>query len=44
MPGRTFELKRDQGRGEWKRRLSKELNYLYSSPNTFRMIKLGRME
>ena len=40
---RTFGPSRDDVTGEWKRLHNEELNYLYSSPNTVRVIKLRRM-
>jgi hypothetical protein len=36
---RIFEPKRDEVTGEWRKLHNEELNDLYSSPNTFRMIK-----
>jgi hypothetical protein len=40
---RIFGPKRDEARGDWRRRHNKELNNLYSSPNIIRVIKLRRM-
>ena len=41
---RIFEPKRDKVTGEWRKLCNEELNVLYSSPNTFRVIKLRRMK
>jgi hypothetical protein len=40
---RIFGPKRDEVTGEWRRLNNKELNYLYSSPNIFWVIKSRRM-
>jgi hypothetical protein len=40
---RIFRPKRDEATGEWRRLHNEELNDLYSSPNTIRVIKSGRM-
>jgi len=40
---RIFELKRDEGAGEWRRLHNEEHNYLYSSPNITWVIKSRRM-
>ena len=40
---RIFGPRRDKVMGEWRRLHNKELNDLYSSPNTVRVIKLRRM-
>ena len=40
---RTFGHKRDEVTGEWRKLHNEELNYLYSSPNIFWVIKLSRM-
>ena len=40
---RIFELKRDEGTGEWRKLHNEELNDLYSSPNVIQVVKLGRM-
>ena len=42
---RVFENrpKRDDVRGEWRKRHNKELNHLYVSPNTVRVIKWRKM-
>jgi hypothetical protein len=37
---RIFELKRDEVTGEWRKLHNEELNDIYSSPNTVRVIKL----
>jgi hypothetical protein len=39
----SFGCKRDEVTGEWRRLHNQELNYMYSSPNIIRMIKLRRM-
>ena len=36
---RIFEPKRDEVTGEWRKLHNEELNDLYSSPNTIRVIK-----
>jgi len=36
---RIFGPKRDEARGEWRKLHNKELNDLYCSPNTVRVIK-----
>jgi hypothetical protein len=38
---RIFGPKRDEVTGEWRRLHNEELNDLYSSPNTIRVIKSG---
>jgi len=38
-----FEPRRDEVTGDWKRLNNKELNDLYSSPSTVRVIKSRRM-
>ena len=38
---RIFEPKRDELTGEWRKLHNEELNDLYSSPNTVRVIKSG---
>jgi hypothetical protein len=40
---RIFGPKRDEVKGEWRRLHNEELNDLYSSPNTIRVIKSRRM-
>jgi hypothetical protein len=40
---KIFGPKRDEVRGKWRKLHSKELNDLYSSPNTVRVIKSRRM-
>jgi len=40
---RIFVTRRDEVTGEWRRMHNKELNDLYSSPNTVRVIKSRRM-
>jgi hypothetical protein len=40
---RIFGPKRDEVTGEWRRLHDKELYALYSSPNTIRVIKSGRL-
>ena len=40
---RIFGPKRDEVTGEWRKLHYKELNYLYCSPNIFRVIKSRRM-
>jgi len=39
VPRRIFDLKRDEGTGEWKTLHNEELNYLYSSSIIVRVIK-----
>jgi len=39
---RIFGPRRDEVTGEWRRLHNEELNYLYSSPNIVRVIKLRR--
>ena len=41
---RIFEPKSGEVRGELRKILNEELNYLYSSPNITRVIKPGRMK
>jgi len=43
MLRRIFGLKRDDVTGEWRKLHNEELNNLYSSPNTLRVIKSRRM-
>ena len=40
---RIFGLKRDEVTGEWRKLHNEELNDIYSSPNTVRMIKSRRI-
>ena len=40
---RIFGPRRDKVTGEWRRLHNEELNDMYSSPNTVRVIKSGRM-
>jgi hypothetical protein len=40
---RIFGPKRDEATGEWRRLHNEELDDLYSSPNTIRVIKSRRM-
>jgi len=40
---RIFGPKRDEVKGEWRKLHNEELNDLYCSPNTFRVIKSKRM-
>jgi hypothetical protein len=40
---RIFGSKRDEVKREWRKLYNEELNYLYSSPNIFRLIKLRIM-
>jgi hypothetical protein len=40
---RTFRPRRDEITGEWRRLHNEELNDLYCSPNTIRVIKTRRM-
>jgi len=40
---RIFGLKRDEVTREWRKLYNEELNYLYSSPNIVRVVKLRRM-
>ena len=44
MLRRIFGSKRDEVTGEWRKLRSEELCYLYSSPNTVRVIKSRRMK
>jgi hypothetical protein len=39
---RVFGPKRDEVRGEWRKRHKEELHYLYSSPIIVRVIKLRK--
>ena len=41
--GGIFGCKRDEVRGEWRKLHNEELNDLYFSPNSFRLIKSRRM-
>jgi hypothetical protein len=41
---RVFGPKRDEVTGEWRKLHNEELNYLYCSPNIFRVIKSRRMK
>jgi hypothetical protein len=41
---RIFGPKRDEVRGEWRKLHNEELNGLYCSPNTVRVIKSKRMK
>jgi len=41
---RIFGPKRDELTGEWRKLCNEELNVLYSSPNTFRVIKSRQMK
>jgi len=41
---RIFGPKRDEVTGEWRKIHNEELNDLYCSPNTVRVIKLRRMD
>ena len=41
---RIFGSKRDEVTGEWRKLHNEELNDLYSSPNTVRVIKSRRMK
>jgi hypothetical protein len=41
--GRIFGPKSDEVSGEWRKLPSEELNDLYFSPNTVRVLKLRRM-
>ena len=41
---RIFEPKRDKVTVEWRKLCNEELNVLYSSPSTVRVIKLRRMK
>jgi hypothetical protein len=40
---RIFGPKRDEATGDWRRLYNEELNDLYSSPNSIRVIKSRRM-
>jgi hypothetical protein len=40
---RTFELKRDEVTGGWRKLYNEELHSLYSSPSIIRVIKARRM-
>jgi hypothetical protein len=40
---RIFGPNRDEVTGEWRKLHNEELNYLYSSPNIIRVIKLRRI-
>jgi hypothetical protein len=40
---RIFEPRWDEVTGEWRKRHNEKLHDLYSSPNTFRVIKSGRI-
>jgi len=40
---RIFGPRRDKVTGEWRKLHNEELNYLYSSPNIVRVLKLKRM-
>ena len=40
---RIFGSKTDEVTGEWRQAHNEELNFLYSSPNIFRVIKSRRM-
>ena len=44
MLSRTFEPKRDEVTGEWRRLHKEELYALYSSPNIIRVIKSRRLK
>jgi hypothetical protein len=41
---RIFEPKRDKVTAEWRKLCNEELNVLYYSPSTVRVIKLKRMK
>jgi len=41
---RIFGSKRDEVTGEWRKLHNEEINVLYSSPNTVRVIKSRRMK
>jgi hypothetical protein len=43
LPRRTFGPKMDEITREWRKPHNKELSDLYSSPNTFRLVKSRRM-
>jgi hypothetical protein len=41
---KRLQLKRDEGRGEWRRIHNEELYALYSSPDIIRVIKSRRLK
>jgi hypothetical protein len=43
VPSRIFGAERDEVTGEWRKLHNEELNDLYCSPNTVRVVKWGRM-